>query len=236
MPEKMIKEQKPSHALPPPAWVKAFLLVNIVALAGFFAWQLWSVARNPAGDRESLETQQREIHEALARNPPPSSDTGQLSDVRTVVIDASDPGVWAHFHLATGSSFNSPAIALDNMQWDIAFNRANIATNGGATGKGGVMVAALDGANFTAVTQAPLTGYVEDKRAGGQTANPALAKWYDYNYWTHRLTPKPAVYALRAANGNFAKFQIMSFYCGAAAGCYTIQFQYQGSGSRIFKR
>lgn len=222
--------------MPPPSLVKAFLLVNIIALAGFFAWQLWSVASNPAADRESLETQRHEINAALARNPPPSSDTGQLSDVQKMVIDASDPHTWTHFHLATRASFKSPYIAADFTEWDIAFNRATILTNGGATGKGGVAVASLENADFNEVTEAPLTGYVADERAGGQTANPALAKWYAYNYWTHRLTPKPAVYVIRAANGNFAKLRIVSFYCGAAAGCYTIEYQYQGSGSRNFKR
>ncbi|MBI4828682.1 MAG: HmuY family protein [Nitrospinae bacterium] len=236
MSENVRNEQNPSHGMPPPAWIKAFLLLNIMALAGLFAWQLWSVARNPAGDRESQETQQREINAALARNPPPSSDTGQLSDVRTIAIDASNPRVWTHLHFATGSTFKSAYIAATFTEWDIAFNRATILTNGGATGKGGVTVAALENAKFNEVTETPLTGYIEDERAGGQTANPALSKWYAYNYWTHRLTPKPVVYVIRAANGNFAKFQIMSFYCGAAAGCYTIQYQYQGSGSRIFNR
>lgn len=36
-----------------------------MALAGFLAWQLWGVARNPEGDRESRETQQREINALL---------------------------------------------------------------------------------------------------------------------------------------------------------------------------
>lgn len=159
-----------------------------------------------------------------------------MSDVRTIAIDAAGPRAWTHYHFATGSSFKSPYIAADFKEWDIAFNRATIVTNGGATGKGGVMVAALENAKFNEVTEAPLSGSIEDERAGGQTANPALLKWYAYNYWTHRHTPKPVVYVIRAGNGNFAKFQIMSFYCGAAAGCYTIQYQFQSSGSRIFKR
>jgi HmuY protein len=50
------------------------------------------------------------------------------------------------------------------------------------------------------------------------------------------LHPKPNVYIIRTADGKYAKMRIISYYCdgGQASGCFTIEYIYQGDGSRRF--
>ena len=40
-------------------------------------------------------------------------------------------------------------------------------------------------------------------------------------------------YAVRTADGRYAKFSIVGYYCGEVrSGCFTIRYAYQGDGSR----
>jgi hypothetical protein len=44
------------------------------------------------------------------------------------------------------------------------------------------------------------------------------------------------VYAIRTADGRYAKLEIVSYYCpGAVSGCLTFRYAYQGSGARAFR-
>jgi hypothetical protein len=45
------------------------------------------------------------------------------------------------------------------------------------------------------------------------------------------VKPSPRVYALRTADGRYAKLEILSYYCpGAMPGCVTFRYVYQGAG------
>ena len=72
--------------------------------------------------------------------------------------------------------------------------------------------------------------------APGDSVNPALERWYDYGFTSHLLTPKPGVYAVRTAEGDYAALRFLSYYCpGARAGCVTFEYVYQGDGSRLLR-
>jgi hypothetical protein len=46
------------------------------------------------------------------------------------------------------------------------------------------------------------------------------------------LTPKPHVWAVRTADGRYAKLEMLGYYCpGAQPGCPTFRYVYQGDGS-----
>jgi hypothetical protein len=80
------------------------------------------------------------------------------------------------------------------------------------------------------VDTVPNTAYVVNQRERDST-NPALERWYDYSWTSHVLEPKPVVYAVRTADGRFAKLQILGYYCpGARPGCLTLRYVYQGDG------
>jgi hypothetical protein len=60
----------------------------------------------------------------------------------------------------------------------------------------------------------------------------AIASWYRYGFFTHILSPKPHVWAVRTADGRYAKIQIVGYYCpGPRPGCPTFRYVYQGDGS-----
>ena len=120
-------------------------------------------------------------------------------------------------------------------EWDLAFRRHDILVNGGEgfPGEGGAI--ALDSVSFDSLAEAPEAGYLGS--AGGRdSSSTAFDDWYDYGFTSHLLEPKPAVYAIRTADGRYAKLQILSYYCPeAVSGCVTFRYAYQGSGARALR-
>jgi hypothetical protein len=144
----------------------------------------------------------------------------------TYTIDASDPESWRFFDFSRGSRVEGPA----PLEWDVAFRRFNIVTNGGEgfAGQGGALD--LGEVAFDSVTSVPPDGY-QASQARRDTVNAALKGWYDYGFTSHLLKPSPRVYALRTADGRYAKLEILSYYCpGAMPGCVTFRYVYQGAG------
>jgi hypothetical protein len=143
-------------------------------------------------------------------------------------VDASGERAWTHFDFSRSSVVDRD----DPLGWDLAFRRHRIIANGGAgfAGLGGILD--LGEVPFDAVTELPAEGYTMN-RVGGDTLNPAIEKWYDYGFTSHLLTPKPRTYALRTADGRYAKLAIVSYYCpGARPGCFTFRWVWQGDGTR----
>jgi HmuY protein len=47
------------------------------------------------------------------------------------------------------------------------------------------------------------------------------------------LEPDPVTFVLRTADGRYAKLRVLSYYCpGPEPGCLTIEYSFQGNGSR----
>jgi hypothetical protein len=102
---------------------------------------------------------------------------------------------------------------------DLGFRRNHIITAPGA--------GALDlgPASFDSVRDLPSAGYVATTFAG-DTANAGIGKWYDYSMWSHLLTSRHHVYAVRTAAGALAKLQIVAYYCReVGSACYTIRYK-----------
>ena len=84
------------------------------------------------------------------------------------------------------------------------------------------------------MTSVPDAGY-QATEGDAEPRNPALAAWYSYSYFSHVLTPKPRVWAVRSADGRYAKVEFISYYCpNLQPGCVTFRYVYQGDGSRQF--
>ena len=118
--------------------------------------------------------------------------------------------------------------------WDLGFRRHHILVNGGDgfAGEGGAI--ALEGVAFDSLSLAPESGYLPST-AGRDSTSPAFEDWYDYGFTSHLLEPRPRVYAIRTADGRYAKLEIVSYYCPeAVSGCLTFRYAYQGSGARAF--
>lgn len=158
--------------------------------------------------------------------PRPAGDT--LVGPLRVTLDASHPERWVYFDLSRGAVVERPG----PLGWDLAFRRFNIAVNGGEGFAGGAGVVALPDASFEQVDSVPAAGYVGSV-VRRDSANPAIERWYDYGFTSHLLTPKPGAFAIRTAEGRYAKLRFLSYYCpGARPGCVTFEYVFQGNGGR----
>ncbi len=165
--------------------------------------------------------------------PAPKAPGNMLTTLVTTV-NASSEKEYVYFDFSSGK----PVRILDasSLEWDLAFRRGKVISNGGASSKlGNAGLIDMGVVDFDMVTEVPMDNYSQDVAAKTETENPILLKWYNYNYFTHKLTAKKNSYAVRTANGKYAKFQFLSFYCdNKEAGCIKIRYVYQDSGSNSF--
>lgn len=149
-----------------------------------------------------------------------------------VTVEASDGTRWRFFSFARGSVVVNP----DPLGWDVAFRRFQIIVNGGVGFAGTAGVVDLGEVDFDSIHAVPAGGYVETV-VRSDSINGALHRWYEYSFTSHLLTPKPRVYAMRTADGRYAKLQFAGYYCpGATPGCVTFRYTYQGGGGMEMTR
>lgn len=169
-----------------------------------------------------------------SRGPIQSPSVANLLPAHIITVNASSEKNWAYFDFSRGDvvQIHDPS----SLEWDLAFRRGKVISNGGATNKfGKAGLIDLKESNFDAVSQVPLENYTQDQSTKTEPQNPVLLKWYSYNYLTHKLTAKKKVYAVRTADSKFAKVQFMSFYCeNKETGCIKLRYAYQNNGSNSF--
>ena len=151
--------------------------------------------------------------------PPAPHDVGAaLVGPVLYTVDATAPDAWRPFSFQLGSVVESSA-------GDLAFRRYSIVAGIGAG------IRDLGDTRFDDVRTVPPDGYLANE-GRGEPRNPAIAAWYRYGFFTHVLSPKPHVWAVRTLDGRYAKLQIIGYYCpGARPGCLTFRYVYQGDGS-----
>lgn len=163
-----------------------------------------------------------------APTPPVAMEAGRaLVGPRVYTVDATDADAWRYFSFSRGTVIEGAGAA----EWDLAFRRYQILANGGPqyAGRGGITD--LGTVAFDEVDALPETGYQPNERTP-DPRNPAIAAWYRYGFFSHVLSPKPHVWAVRTADGRYAKMQIVSYYCpGARPGCVTLRYVFQGDGT-----
>lgn len=171
----------------------------------------------------------RPVVEAYVPTSPNPSEAGEtLVGPIEYTVDATSTGEWRFFDFSRGSVVVNPGPG----DWDLAFRRFHIIANGGPgfSGDGGII--RLEEADFDAVSELPDAPYVET-RVRRDSVNAAIERWYAYGWTSHLLTPHPTVYAVRTADGRYAKVQLLGYYCpGAQPGCLTFRYVYQGAGGR----
>ena len=147
-------------------------------------------------------------------------------------VNASDMAAWRYFSVATGAEV-VPADPATSADWDLAFQRFHILSNGGVTGSSGAAVAILGGQAFADVGAAPADGYLEDSADGddddtiSESAFSDGDGWYAYDPATNRLSPHPNVYVVRTGSGAFFKLAFLDYYDAAGTSGYP-QFEWAG--------
>ena len=152
---------------------------------------------------------------------PAPSDAGRaLVGPVLYTVDATAPDAWRHFSFRLGS------IVDGGGDWDLAFRRYAV-----IAGRGGVLD--LGEVRFDDVRVVPDRGY-QLNEGHGEPRNPAIAGWYRYGFFSHVLSPKPHVWAVRTGDGRYAKIEMVGYYCaGGHPGCPTFRYVYQGDGSTV---
>jgi hypothetical protein len=168
---------------------------------------------------------------SAAVTPPVPIEVGDsMVGPATWTLDATSDREWAFFDFSRNSSIR-PAGPLD---WDLAVRRFHVIANGGPgfAGRGGILD--LGPTPLDSVVEAPAEGYVA---TGRDSTNAGIGKWYRYGYSSHLLEPVGHTYALRTADGRYALFEIVTYYCeGARSGCMTIRYKYRGDGGRLMRQ
>jgi len=184
-----------------------------------------------------------------------SDDDKVALTTRSKVIDATSQTEWVYFSFEkdTVVSVSDPANSSD---WDIAFRRYMIQTNGGKTGSGqaGVAIADTvhtgdDGLNavlkvndttqFTADDTVVVYGYNPANPSvptiTKYVLNPVLMNWYKREDTPNGslIVTRKWIYYFRTAKGKYAKFYIKNYYNDEGkSGYFTLVYKYQPDGSR----
>ncbi|MBI2913134.1 MAG: HmuY family protein [Chloroflexi bacterium] len=150
---------------------------------------------------------------------------GQGPDLRQYTVDARDRREWAYFDFSAGTYV---ATTRESPDWDLAFRRTSILANGGETNPAGLAGAVDLGEIPLDQAVPPADGYLADTTDDErELQNPALRKWYNYNWTTHIITSKGHTYALRTATGDVVLLTFLSYYCDdGSPGCITFQYAY----------
>ncbi len=139
-------------------------------------------------------------------------------------VDATAADTWRHFSFRLGSVIEGPA------SWDLAFRRYAIVAGAG----GGILD--LGEVRFDEVRSVPAAGY-QSNEGNAAPRNPAIASWYHYGFFSHVLSPRSRVWAVRTPDGRYAKLEMVGYYCpGSTPGCPTFRYVYQGDGSTAVAR
>lgn len=145
---------------------------------------------------------------------------------------------YIYFSLATGKEVAASEAATKN--WDIAFSKTTIATNGGTSGPGTGGAIVLE-KPFDQVSEAPKDGYKTDSDAGFAIPGGSGNSWYKYDMSVHAILPIPGrTLLVKTADGKIARVEIISYYKGAPeevpteeSSYYTFRYSIAGEDGRF---
>lgn len=164
---------------------------------------------------------------------------------KTFEIDASNSLGWKYFSFSENDtiSVSDPSVSTD---WDLAFQRYRIKTNGGESGKGlggaantnkkgqtgfDAVKSVHDTITFTG--DGPVTIAVQQ---GYETVivNPELYTWFTMEQASQgtQIAPSDFIYIVKTAAGRYAKVWFKSYYSATnMSGHILFQYKYQPDGS-----
>lgn len=160
------------------------------------------------------------------RSPRPLAKAASIAKNRRIRIDARNYKQWIYFNFEQG--IVHPRY-VSSMNWDLAFKRYHIIANGGSANlvaRGGI--ADLGNVNPEKVEKPSSARYVLDTKTqnGLDSENAAIRHWYNYDYASHVLSPRPHLYAVRTPDNRLYLFRILDYYCpNSEAGC--LMFEYR---------
>ncbi len=175
---------------------------------------------------------------------------------------SNDFGTWQYYSFEKG--FDKPvgvgstdpktgddAKWAKRLDWDIAFNRYKIRTNGGVSGNGKGAVAILEGTDFKGLKNAPEKGYVVDAKQQVYIKMPpkgpedmamvgmsTVSTWVKIEMqkpgqYTTKITP--TLFVLKTATGKYVKMYLKNYKNAKGKNGYiSFDYVYQKDGSASF--
>jgi hypothetical protein len=174
------------------------------------------------------------------------SDTKVPIQAQEFVVNSASSTAWKYFSFAKNDTItvSDPATSTE---WDLAFQRYRIRTNGGSAGNGmgsaansyqkgqigfdGLKVVS-DTATFsldTSIQIAVQQGYAT------YIVNPELYTWFSLELGGTgtQIVPTDYIYYVKTGTGKYAKVWFKSYYNNAnLSGYVTFQYKYQPDGSK----
>lgn len=172
--------------------------------------------------------------------------------------DVKDYGMWYYFSFEKGDFVGEgkadPADGDDakwkaKTDWDIAFHRGNVRTNGGTSGNGQGGILNANSKDFDAIKEVPSGEFTVDKILKGEvmaafvmpptyvssSANEVANDWAVFDHGTMSYSVKKDVYIVKTASGKYVKIQFLNFLNDEdKSGFITLQYAYQADGSTKF--
>ena len=178
----------------------------------------------------------------------PEDNTEALTEHRVTLSRKTAYGNdWIYFSLSEGKELTG--INEDNREsnqtWDLAFNRYNVRTNSGLSGKGKGGAADTGKTSMEEVATVPNVSFVVDemskitsKFTGSgveeieSPLNKKLGEAIKFQGPPPTYTPNNHVYIVKTADGKYAKIKIENFYNDEGkSGFVTFSYVYQPDGS-----
>jgi len=179
---------------------------------------------------------------------PPTQPTANLIS-KTVVLNTKSYKKWVYFSFSKGDTV-SVKDYKNSVQWDIAFHRNNVRTNGGKSGKGKAAVADLGIKKFEEVIIAPSEKFVADSLIkivkdisdgfpppevevpGSVLMNSSIK----FSGPPPSYDPNKHIYIIKTAEGKYVKYLALNFYDNLGnSGSLKFKYLYQPDGSKNLK-
>lgn len=158
----------------------------------------------------------------FAPTPPGSRPEPDSAGTLQVTLDARDSERWTYFGFAEGRVSTD---AFDG--WDLAARRFRVVVNGGGDLPGDARAARAGTGSLDSVRSPPDSGWRSTEARGGELRHPLLRDWYEYDFFSHLLRPRPRVYAIRTTGGDHVALRFVGYYCpGTIAGCVTFRYRF----------
>jgi hypothetical protein len=173
-------------------------------------------------------------------------ETNQPIQSQTFEINSTSSTLWKYFSFAKNDTI-TVADPATSIEWDLAFQRYRIRTNGGKSGSGMGSAATssmkgqtgFDSLNLVSDT---VTFAADDSvkiavQQGYATylVNPVLYTWFTLEFANQvtQIVPTDDIFIVKTAAGKYAKVWFKSYYSPAdVSGYVTFQYKYQQDGSK----
>ena len=220
-------------------FVNRHTTISLILMLGVVTLFCFSCSRIEDDLNELLPEETTGTEETTETEEQTSAETPIMLEPLMFTIDATNREAWAYFSFASGGVVEIED-AENSDAWDIGFQRTQVKLNGGISGPGMGSVVMLTETTFEAVTEAPADGYKADTADTLAIVPQSEKGWYIYTGPPgHQILPlEGRVFAIKAADGTFAKVQFIGYYKDnekqEESGFVTFKYVHQPDGSHNF--